>query len=210
MINTLIVKSNFELNEDFISKYNISNYSIEKLGQIIYCQYHKLPINIQNIIITSKNAINIKELEQLNQSTNFYIISKKLEEILKNYDFNNIFRYKNINDMLINCDISLNYLYLRGKNITQELNLPKLTEIIIYDIKYKNNLSNKAKDIIKSSNLEKIFLFSHLTTINFLNIIIKYNMMHLLKMVKFYIMSEKSIELMKNNNLNYEVIKYEY
>ncbi len=167
--------------------------SIYPLFKIDFLDYN-FNDDIKNIIITSQNVFFSKDISFWQKNffdKNLYLIGESLVDYCTK---NNILYKKyfsNITDLINSLDKSKKYLYLRGRDITEELKekFIYLEEIICYQANYKLPNNDVFIDFLEKEKITDILFFSSYSSKNFLKIF--KNNKSFLSSYNFYCLSSK-------------------
>ena len=138
--------------------------------------------NYKNIILTSKNALKslpIKKWQEINKAHKFLIIGTSFAEFLQENQMLNYQSFNETSELLKSITPTENYLYLRAKEVSQDLAkaFPDLIdEIIIYQVNYLKIDQKIFNNFLKEKQITDALFLSDHNAKKFLSIISKENL----------------------------------
>jgi uroporphyrinogen-III synthase len=173
--------------------------------------------NYDFLIITSRMAIKSLALNnQIDKNIQIILVGKKSAEFLRENNFNNILYIANdIEDLLRFIEKSFlfekNACYLRGNYISYYIcqKYKNFNEKIVYNILYKNDLSDEFKSNLKNGKIENLNFFSYKSLEEFIKICEKIDLIQYLKNINAFSMNKNSKNKFTENIFkNINIIDY--
>ena len=181
----------------------MERYSLFNKNEPLF-EYQLLKFDVESdyeiLIITSRMAI--KSLIQNNaieKNISIILVGQKSAKLLKENDFHNIkYVAENVEELMnfieVNGLFHNKMCYLRGNYITYDIckKYKNIDEKIIYNIDYKDDLTDEFKNNLKDGKIEKCMFFSFKSMEEFIKVCESQNLLQFLKNVDAFSMNKNS------------------